>query len=252
MELWPTLIVLFLIFGTGVVLLAVITYVSLPRPVGIVYVFGDVVVATDKAGFEVEVDVSGILLCGGDALTAGILEDDAKVFEAVEQCPCSATRARLGTGVGVNDKIPFATTPLYGGVGAGGAGVGCCTGPFAKEYFLVVGASEDKGGRGGVELGDCAVAYCARGCNDKYGSTLGNVGKDEVKGRRNTIGIFFNDGIVPSLIFLVVASLTGNFEGISIVNDIAFNVHQYKLSIERFAFGYCSVGTRETDNNLVL
>ena len=161
MELGPTLIVLFLIFGTGVVLLAVITYVSLPRPVGIIYVFGDVVVATDKAGFEVEVDVSGILLCGGDALTTGILEDDTKVFEAVEQCPCSATRARLGTGVGVNDKIPFATTPLYGGVGAGGAGVGCCTGPLAKEYFLVVGASEDERGRGGVELGGCAVAYGA-------------------------------------------------------------------------------------------
>ena len=133
MELWPTLIVLFLIVGTGINFLAVIAYVSLPRPFGVVYVFGDVVVAADKAGFEVEIDVSGILLCGGDALTTGVLEDDTKVFKAVEQCPCSATRARLGTGVGVNDKIPFAATPLYGGVGAGGSGVGCCTGPLAKE-----------------------------------------------------------------------------------------------------------------------
>ena len=48
-----------------------------------------------------------------------------------------------------------------------------------------------------------------------------------------------------------MASLTGDFEGISIVNDIAFNIHQYKLGIERFAFGYRSVGTRQTDNNLV-
>ena len=92
------------------------------------------------------------MLCGIDALTRCVLKDDAQIFETVEEFPYGRAGARLSTGVGVGDEIPFATAVLDGGVGAVGSFVGLCRGPVAHEDFLVVGAGEDKGGRGGVEL----------------------------------------------------------------------------------------------------
>ena len=140
----PTAIVGFLRFGARVVLLTIIADVSLPRPFAVVNILGDVVVAADKTRFEIEIDIARILLSGEDALTRCVLEDDAQVFEAVEEFPYGRTGTRLGTSVGVNGEIPFATAMLYGGVGAGGAGVGRCTGPVAHEDFLVEGAGEDE------------------------------------------------------------------------------------------------------------